>query len=104
MSQIIINDNTYDDVLFETSTIDDADALVITIPLGYDLDTIKEDFSALDNAITIDDGIYEGYVVFVSMEVTESVKVEIRKKTTSERLDEQDEQITELQEALAELV
>lgn len=103
MSQIIINGNTYEDVLFETSKIEDADALIITLPLGSDLDTIMEDFSALDNAITIDDGIYEGYVVFVSMEVKETVKVTIRKKTTAERLDDQDAQITELQEALAEL-
>ena len=43
----------------------------------------------MDNIITIDDDVYERYVVFFSMEVNETIKATIWKKTTSESLDEQ---------------
>ena len=103
-STLIINENTYTLTQFATSTVSGADALVLTIDLtDVDLDTLFADFNAKDEAITIDDTAYEGYVNFEKMIVTDKAEITLRQNTSEEIIKNLETEVSELQLALASL-
>ena len=106
MSQVVINNVTYDDVIVRVEENTDPSTLEFTMAKGErDLDRVATDFSCGQHEITVGETVYKGYTVFVSISTDlTSIVIVLSQKSVKDQLEDTYNQIAELQDATASII